>query len=182
MANFLRLNTYRHFICLLSIAIGVNYFCSIAHATPDNERSINVEITTHLGDKQTFQQGDVVSFLVSLDRDAYVLIIYEDAEHNLWQVIPNPHRTSGHYESGLFISVPDRNEPFEFVVSPPLGKETIWVFATEKALPELPGKELDNGLKKLSDDLPAILSAIRKNRTSQYYGEAKTILTTVEKD
>ncbi|WP_455207759.1 DUF4384 domain-containing protein [Kaarinaea lacus] len=181
MANFLQPNTYSHFVCLLMM-IGISFFCSATQASPDNAQSINVEITTHLGDKQTFQQGDVVSFLVSLDRDAYVLIIFEDAEHNLWQVIPNPHRASGHYKSGLFISVPDRNEPFEFVVSPPLGKETIWVFATEKALPELPGQELDNGLKKLSDDLPAILSAIRKNRTSQFYGEAKTTLTTVEKD
>ena len=145
------------------------------------QNTIDIEVTTHLGDKQTFQQGDVISFLISLDRDAFVLMIYEDAEHNLVQIIPNRYRQSNQYKTGLFMSVPNRDEPFEFVVSPPFGKETIWVFAAEKSFPELNGIELENGLKKLSESLPAILSKVRSNRSKQHYGEASATITTAAK-
>lgn len=154
---------------------------SYIHGEPTIKNTIDIEVTTHLGDKQTFQHGDVISFLISLDRDAFVLMIYEDAEHNILQIIPNRYRQSNRYETGLFMSVPNRDEPFEFVVSPPFGKETIWVFASENPFPELRGVELENGLKKLSDSFPAILSKIRAEKPGRFYGETSTTITTAAK-
>ena len=173
-ANPNRLIGFIALITSLTTFLSVNF----VHAASAIQNTIDIEVTTHLGDKQVFQQGDVISFLISLDRDAYVLMIYEDAEHNLLQIIPNRHRKSSRYETGLFMSVPSRDEPFEFVVNPPFGKETIWVFAAEKSFPELNGVELENGLKKLSGNFPAILSKIRTNRSKQPYGEARTTITT----
>ncbi|WP_455202426.1 DUF4384 domain-containing protein [Kaarinaea lacus] len=155
------------------------FITSCIHAESTVKNTINVEVTTHLGDKQTFQQGDVISFLISLDQDAFVLMVYEDAERNIVQIIPNRYRQSNRYETGLFMSVPNRDEPFEFVVSPPFGKETIWVFASEKKFPELPGVELENGLKKLSGGFSDILSKIRAQRSRLSYGETSTTITTM---
>ena len=108
-------------------------------------------------------------------------MIYEDAEHNLIQIIPNRYRQTNRYDTGLFISVPNRDEPFEFVVSPPFGKEIVWVFASEQSFAELPGVELENGLKKLSASLPDILAKIRANQSKHHYGEASTTISTAAK-
>jgi hypothetical protein len=156
-------------------------FINFSHADTAINNTIGIEVTTHLGDKQTFQKGDVISFLISLDRDAYVLMIYEDAEHNLLQIIPNRYRQINRYDTGLFISVSNRDEPFEFVVSPPFGKETVWVFASEQSFEELQGMELENGLKKLSASLPDILAKIRANQSKHLYGEASTTISTAAK-
>ena len=170
-------------VSMATLATSLLIFFSVnpAHAESTIQNTIDIEVTTHLGDKQNFQQGDVISFLISLDRDAFVLMIYEDAEHNLVQIIPNRYRQSNQYKTGLFMSVPNRDEPFEFVVSPPFGKETIWVFAAEQEFPELKGTVLDNGLKKLSDKFPTVLSKIRADKTKQLYGEASTTITTAAK-
>jgi hypothetical protein len=144
----------------------------------DSNHRINIEITTHLGDKQTFEAGDQISFLVTLDRDAYLLMIYEDAEHNLVQVIPNSHHNDNYYKNGLFIAVPNRDDPFRFVVKPPFGQETLWVFASSKPLPSLPGTSLANGLKELSQPLATIKTRLRTSTSAASYGEAKTTIIT----
>ena len=165
----------------VAAALLILLIINFSHADTAIDNTIGIEVTTHLGDKQTFQKGDVISFLISLDRDAYVLMIYEDAEHNLLQIIPNRYRQSNRYDTGLFISVPNRDEPFEFVVSPPFGKETVWVFASEQSFAELQGMELENGLRKLSDSLPDILAKIRAKQSKHLYGETSTTITTAAK-
>lgn len=152
---------------------------SQAHAADNhNSKSINIEVTTHLGDKQSFKAGDKVAFLVSLDKDAHLLMIYEDAENNLIQVIPNTYRKNSFYEEGLFIAIPDRSEPFEFVIHPPFGTEKLWVFASSRQFPVLEGTTLDNGLKKLEKKLPAILASIRPKSSNIPYGESSTVIKT----
>ena len=44
------------FVAILLLLIIENS----AHAESTLQNSINIEVTTHLGDKQTFQQGDVI--------------------------------------------------------------------------------------------------------------------------
>ncbi|MDH3389796.1 MAG: DUF4384 domain-containing protein, partial [Gammaproteobacteria bacterium] len=52
-------------------------------------RQVDVRLTTHLGDQQSFVDGDRISFLLSLESDAYVYLFYRDAEANLLQLLPN---------------------------------------------------------------------------------------------
>ena len=162
----------------LAAALFMFFILNVAQAETTIQNTIDIEVTTHLGDKQIFQRGDVISFLISLDREAFVLMIYEDAEHNIVQIIPNRYRQNNRYKTGLFMSVPNRDEPFEFVVSPPFGKETIWVFASDQSFPILDGMEMENGLKKLSDDFQTVLSKIRSESSNRLYGETKTSITT----
>ena len=161
-------------LCFLTAMFLVNP----AHATDKAKPSINIEVTTHLGDKQKFKAGDKIAFLVSLDNDAHLLMIYEDANHNLIQIIPNTYRKKSLYKKGLFIAVPDRKEPFEFLVNSPFGKEKLWVFASSKQFPVLSGTLLKNGLKQLEKKLPEILSAIRPKNRSVLFGESSTVITT----
>lgn len=173
--------TERVFSTTTWLAVGIAVVAVITAplaAAEDDNRHINIEITTHLGDQQTFEAGDQISFLVTLDRDAYLLMIYEDANHNLVQVIPNRHRNNNFYKNGLFIAVPNRDDPFRFVVKPPFGQETLWVFASSRPLPTLAGTTLANGLKALSQSLATIKTRLRNSTSTVPYGEAKTTIIT----
>jgi len=142
---------------------------------------IGIDITTYLGDKQTFKQGDTLAFLVNLDKAAHLLLVYQDAANNLIQIIPNRYRPQDHYPAGLFIAVPGDKEPFEFTVKPPFGEEKLWAFASQSQFPELEGEQLDNGLKKLTGDLASILLRVRPGKHGAIYGEASTTIITVAK-
>ncbi len=136
-----------------------------------------MEITTHLGDEQTFVEGDIISFLLNLDRDAFLLVIYQDAAGNLIQLIPNRESQKGRYQAGLFISLPDKKVPFRFKVQAPYGDETLWAFASDVPPPELKGKELKNGLKLLNVDFKQIRQKLH-NQSQTAFGETRLSIKT----
>jgi len=152
---------------------------SFAETKQPRNEPIQFEITTHLGDNQTFKQGDVISFMVSLDKDAYLSLIYQDASGNLIQILPNELASNNFYEAGLFLAVPNREQAFRLTVSPPFGRETLWGFASSAPLPTLTGESLHNGFVIIGKDMAEVLKTLRPKQTGIQYGEAKTTLTTI---
>ncbi len=122
---------------------------------------LQVNITTHLGDRQEFQAGDRVQFLLDLSRDAYILMIYQDARGVLTQMIPNTTDRSGFFKVARYLGIPDARTPFEFIVGPPFGTETVWVYAASQPFPELEGAVLDNGLKRLNESQSGMAAALQ---------------------
>ncbi len=136
---------------------------------------IQVEITTHLGDGQSFQEGDEISFFLNLDQDAYLLVIYEDASGGLLQLVPSAHLGGAFYQAGLFMPLPDQERPFRLRIQPPFGDEILWVFASDTPHPELKGQVLDNGLKQLQMDIPSLRKKIIVGRNGTF-GETKLLI------
>ena len=113
-------------------------FCLVLPKTyAANNKPINLSITTHLGDEQNFREGDVVSFYVSLEKDAYLAIVYQDAGGQLSVLLPNPLVADSFFKAGWFIPIPNAQNPFQFRITAPFGKETLLVFASDKPLPSL---------------------------------------------
>lgn len=129
---------------------------------------INVEITTHLGDGHRFVQGDGIAFFLSLDQDAHILAIYEDADHHRIQIVPNANQESGFYPSGLFSPIPPADAAFRFTVTPPFGRERLWVFASRAPIEPFSGERLANGLKRLDADIAAIQKRIKADAGAAY--------------
>lgn len=126
-----------------TIGSTVNYillFATLYLIPPSTVASnkIDIEITTHLGDAQTFVEGDVISFFISLNQDAYVYILMQDATGKITQLVPNNYSQNNFFEAGLFIPIPNQSNPYKFTISPPFGKETLWAIATSGPLAELP--------------------------------------------
>lgn len=144
-------------------------------------QSINIDITTHLGDQQTFTENDVIAFLLTLEKDAYVTAVYLDAKGEIFQIIPNQSLSNHFYKAGLFIPIPPQDAEFNFKVRSPFGKETLWVFASDRPDPKLSGKTLKNGLRHLTQTIAEIRATI--NRQSKYlFGESKLEITTVSRE
>ncbi len=148
------------------------------------EKSIQLNITSQLGDNAVYVDGDVVSYFVSTSLDAYLVLIYRDASQNIVQLLPNLHDPRSFFKAGDFIEIPGMHASFVFQVSKPFGSEQVYMFASDQPFPSLRGERLKNGLLLLehrSTDL--ILSIMREHgkNGSRFYGEAKTSITTAER-
>jgi hypothetical protein len=141
---------------------------------------IKLQVTSRLGDGQTYVQGDELSFFVSMDREAYLLIVYADAGGNVWQILPNRYTGARRYAAGWYVDLPGADAPFRFVVAPPYGTERIWVFAADVPLAEPQGDQVENGMRRLSGTLDHVVGAARAAaRNTRAYGEANTLITTI---
>ncbi len=165
--------TISHFIFLLVLlAFLINYDL---HAAEQNK--INIDITTHLGDATYFQEGDRVSFLISLDKDAYVLVVYQNAKGEIFQLLPNKRFKNNFYKAGLFLALPTPETTFAFKIQAPFGRETLWAFTADVPLPELKGQYRKDGLKKLSERM-GIIQNILARQPKSAYGKASLVLYT----
>ncbi|PLY12629.1 MAG: hypothetical protein C0624_00530 [Desulfuromonas sp.] len=148
---------------------------------PQQQQDIRLDVTSHLGDGQTYQEGDTISYFVSSNQDAYLLLIYQDAGGNLIQILPNSYSGNEKFRSGNYIEVPRSSDNYEFIIEGPFGVEHVWAFASDRPLPRLPGQDVGNGLTLLNGSLDSILSTVRSvaSQPGISYGEARATITTV---
>lgn len=143
-------------------------------------KPIEVSLTTHLGDQQTFIEGDQLAFFLSLDTDAYVYLLYQDAQDQTFVLIPNAKMPGNFYRKGFFLPLPDADTAFRFTIQAPFGDEKIIVFATDAiGLEQLSGSVSHNGLVKVDIDLEQLRSDIES--VSNNFGYAELGLTTRSK-
>ena len=129
---------------------------------------IEIGITTHLGDRQTFVEGDVISFLLSLDSSAFVYLFYQDASRDIYQILPNRQSWDHYYEKGFYIPIPRSETDFQFKIQPPFGEESLFVFATDNARVKLRGRWLENGLRLIDGSADKLETSIRQQSKVQY--------------
>lgn len=136
---------------------------AIRQTRSDNANPLRAEVTTHLGDKATFIKGDEIKFLLSLSQNSYVLLLYQDAQRQLWQLFPNRMRKEKKMPAGDFLSFPSHEDGIKITVGPPYGNEQVLLFASDKPLPELVFIKSANGMRLLKEDLPAVERDISEN-------------------
>ena len=96
--------------------------------------TIPVELTTTVGHQQTFVEGEEIQFLLSLGDDAYIYMYHIDATGNIEQILPSTQQSSHFYKKGFFLTIPNYEKVFRFIVTRPYGDETIHVFASDQSL------------------------------------------------
>ena len=92
------------------------------------------------------------------------------------QLLPNRDSKKGSYQPGMFIRLPKKNALFRFKVERPFGLERRWVFASNRPLPILEGKNLPNGLKLIKIEVDLLRQNLRKQKQTSY-GEAQLSIT-----
>lgn len=145
--------------------------------------TIKLQLSSQLGDGQTYQEGESIAWFVSADRDAYLLLLYEDVAHNLIQILPNRYSGSNLFKAGNFVQIPGKKDRFEFTITSPFGLERVHAFAASQPFPPLPAAELENGLSLLQIGRDQAFAILRRHSqsTGVAYGEAETVITTVAK-
>ena len=129
---------------------------------------IPVELTTHLGDQQQFVEGDELQFLLSLGQDAYIYMFYVDAAGNITQILPNENQASNFYTAGYFLTIPEYENLYRFIVSEPFGRESITIFASDRSIV----------MKRSADSIEEIKHLIKRS-SEKAYGEYGLNINTV---
>ncbi|MBV1883599.1 MAG: DUF4384 domain-containing protein [Pseudomonadales bacterium] len=135
----------RFTLSLLQLCYWAALFLASDSAMGDGltkDKKLEVGITTHLGDKQQFQQGDRLTLLITLSDNAYLVLIYKDATNKLEQIYPNRWSAQTVFPAGYFQPFPSTTNPFEFIVSEPYGQEEVWLVASRKPFSELFFKDI----------------------------------------
>ncbi|MDH5445341.1 MAG: DUF4384 domain-containing protein [Gammaproteobacteria bacterium] len=130
-----------------------------------------------MGNSTEFLDGDEITFLLSLNQDCHILVIYQNARNEIYQLLPNRNHSTSFFRKGSFRPLPAPDAPFVFKAEPPFGKETIWVFAADVPLPKLDGENLKSGLRKLKQGIVLLRNKIHLH-PKQAYGETSLILRT----
>lgn len=161
------LKKYSFYISMLFL-----FFCSISSAMSDNSslQGIPVELTTHLGYQQQFVEGDEIQFLLSLGSDAFIYMFYVNADNVLVQILPSKKQDSNFYSKGFFLTIPEYEDGYRFIIKKPFGKESVWIFASDQFI----------SLDKNDGSISSIRQKI-KQQSSKEFGETVFEITTRKK-
>lgn len=132
-------------ISLVAVALAAITPASDALAADSSQiiDTIPVELTTTVGHQQEFYEGDEIQFLLSLGDDAYIYMYHVDAKGKIVQILPSSKQSSHFYEKGFFLTVPNYEDLYRFIVSRPYGASSIWVFASNTEVISL-SSEIDS--------------------------------------
>jgi hypothetical protein len=182
MVYFLVTTMYLNFKSKLLVQLLLLFISFGAVAEPARKlKSVNLDITTHLGDQQIYHAGDKLGFMLSLNQDAYVYLFYQDSENHLLQLLPNAQQKKNLFKAGLYIPLPDPDAPFSFRVEAPFGTDQVWAFAVDHQVAMLPGQMLENGLILMSQTIDQVRSEIRAQAKQVFDQSSKQIITRPDK-
>jgi hypothetical protein len=107
----------------------------VAPGEGDITAALRPRISSHLGAHRDFYEGDRVSFLVTTERDASIIVLYQDAQGALTQLFPARGATPAQamIESATPKMIPALGA--QWTVVPPFGPETVWLFAADCSWP-----------------------------------------------
>lgn len=154
----LTLHSYVRSTLLLAILSTILILTACGSA--QQRERLHVDITSFIGDEQSFRIGDELSFLISLNENAWLYMYYENSEGNVYQLIPSVLHPDNHVSAGDFIPFPSVEAAFRLEISPPFGEERVWLLATEQQL-SLPSLT-NNKLRELSISLTDMQSDLKK--------------------
>ncbi len=86
---------------------------------------------------RSYREGDTLSLNVVSEKDAYVYVLYQQADSTILQIFPNQTQPANRVKARQPVQIPATDDLFRWVVGPPFGKEVIKVIASEKPIDNL---------------------------------------------
>ena len=81
-----------------------------------------------------YKVGQNMRIYLQGNKPFYGRLLYKDASGNLLQVLPNPSRSDSYFNGAVIYQLPDSEDAFELEVSPPLGEESLTLYASTAPL------------------------------------------------
>ncbi|HVX61940.1 MAG TPA: DUF4384 domain-containing protein [Pirellulales bacterium] len=91
-----------------------------------------------------YYEAETLGLRVQCEIDAYVYVVYRQADGKTYQIFPNSVQSDNHVKAGVETPIPASDDLFRWEVGAPYGKETVKVIASRKPLDSL----ADAGLRK----------------------------------
>ncbi|HUY36033.1 MAG TPA: DUF4384 domain-containing protein [Pirellulales bacterium] len=91
---------------------------------------------------RTYRKGDTLFINVTCEVDAFVYVIYKQADGKLRQIFPNSSQPDNRVRARQPVQIPARDDLFRFVIGAPFGKELVKVIASTEPIDPLAKPEL----------------------------------------
>lgn len=88
-----------------------------------------------------YNERDFVSVKVVSEKDAYIYIMYTQADGKVYQIFPNSIHKDNYVEAKKEIQLGTRGDLFRWIVSKPFGKEQVSVIASVEPIKDLSKRE-----------------------------------------
>lgn len=83
---------------------------------------------------RSYREGDALSISVACEADAYVYVLYKQADGQVFQIFPNAKRPNNRVKARQALAIPGAEDLFTWVVGEPFGKEFVKVLASREPL------------------------------------------------
>jgi hypothetical protein len=83
---------------------------------------------------RSYREGDSLSITVATEADAYVYVLYKQADGEVFQIFPNVNRPNNRLQARQAVEIPGPEDLFTWVVGAPFGKEYIKAIASREPL------------------------------------------------
>lgn len=147
----------RLFICIALFTFHFSLFTSLALAQSaqtldtlkQEQPAFFVRASVDKPDGLYFE-GDHLQLSVRSSVDAYLYIVYQQADGKCFRIFPNSSQPSNRVQAGKAVTIPGPTDVFQWSVTAPYGKETINVIASKtpitKVMAEAAGDQIFNAL------------------------------------
>lgn len=88
-------------------------------------------------DKKEYTIGDKIKVYIKGNKPFFARVIYKDASGELIQLLPNPYRKNNYFNGGIIYEIPSGEDKFELEITPPIGNESLIVYASVSQLGDL---------------------------------------------
>lgn len=79
-----------------------------------------------------YREGDNLAVKVVSEIEAYVYVVYQQADGKLFQIFPNSKQPDNRVKAKQVVQIPGQEDLFRWKIGPPFGKEVLKVIATER--------------------------------------------------
>ena len=129
-----------------------------------------------------YAEGETLTLKVRCEEDAYLYVIYQQADGKLFQIFPNSGQPDNRIKAMQDVQVPSADDGFRWIVGAPLGKEVVKVIASKQPIDalSLPGLRTDHLNPVTLDQVAGAWTQVA-NRPGNVCSEHDLKITTVKK-
>jgi len=131
---------------------------------------------------RTYQEGETLRVNVLSEREAYVYVLYQQADGKVFQIFPNNHQPENKVAAKTRIEFPAADDDFRWQVSGPFGKEAIKVIASTAPIDPLHAPEVkQQRFNRLSPERLKDLTGTMQQAEPAIWAEDLVEITTIDK-
>ncbi|OYV83318.1 MAG: hypothetical protein B7Z73_16175, partial [Planctomycetia bacterium 21-64-5] len=86
---------------------------------------------------RTYREGDGLTIRVTCEADAFVYVVYKQADGKLYQIFPNSDQPQNRVRARQAVQIPADDDLFRWAIGAPFGKELIKVIASTEPIDPL---------------------------------------------
>ena len=91
---------------------------------------------------RSYREGDTLTVRVNCEVDAYLYVVYQQADGKAFQIFPNSGQPNNRVKAREAVQVPALNDRFRWQVGAPFGKEVVKVIASKQPIKQLSDEQM----------------------------------------